>query len=127
MREVFPPQADWVLSGSMDDSGGQLLNDVIDLVVFVSTPTDIRMTRLREREARHLGAEAITEGSWRHQETEKFIEWASHYEDDTREGRSRSRHEAWLSTLRCPVLRVDGSRRLEEIVGDMVRFWCNLG
>jgi hypothetical protein len=34
-----------------------------NLVVFLSTPTGIRMTRLREREARHFGAEAITEGS----------------------------------------------------------------
>jgi phosphoribulokinase len=63
-------------------TGCQLLNDVIDLVVFVSTPTDIRLTRLREREVRHFGAEAITEGCWR-----------SHYEDGTREGRGRSRHE----------------------------------
>jgi uridine kinase len=111
----------------MDDWGAQLLNDVIDLVVFVSTPMDIRLTRLREREARHFGAEAIAEGSWRHQETEKFIEWASHYDDGTREGRSRSRHEAWLSTLRCPVLRVDGSHRLEEIIGDMFDFGATFG
>jgi len=26
------------------------------------------------------------------------------------------KHEAWLATLRCPVLRLDGSRRLTELV-----------
>jgi adenylate kinase family enzyme len=121
MREVFLPRADWVLSGSIDGWGSEL-NDAIDLVVFVSTPTDIRLARLRERESRHFGAEAIAEGGWRHAEAEKLFDWASHYEDGTREGRSRSRHEAWLSTLRCPVVCVNGRRPLEEIVGDVVRF-----
>jgi adenylate kinase family enzyme len=131
MREVFLPRADWVLSGSIDGWGSEI-NDpidlvvfVFDLVVFVSTPTNIRLARLREREARHFGAEAVAEGGWRHAEAEKFIEWASHYEDATREGRSRPRHEAWLSSLSCPVVRVDGSRTLEEIVGDVVRFWLS--
>jgi len=124
MREIFLPRADWVLSGSIDGWGSEL-NDAIDLIIFVSTPTEIRVARLREREARHFGTEAVAQGGWRHEEAEKFIEWASHYEDDTREGRSRSRHEVWLSTLRCPTVRVDGSRPLEEIVADVVRFWLS--
>jgi hypothetical protein len=90
------------LSGSMNDRGNELLNEVVDLIVFVSTPAEIRLARWREREARHFGAEAISVGSWRHEEAEKFIEGAVHYEDGTREGRRRSRHEAWLSTLGTP-------------------------
>jgi adenylate kinase family enzyme len=124
MREVFLPRADWVLSGSIDGWGSEL-NDAIDLVVFVSTPTDIRVARLRDREARHFGAEAIAEGGWRHQEAEEFFDWALHYEDGTREGRSRSRHETWLAALRCPIFPVDGSRPLEEIVGEVVQFWLS--
>jgi adenylate kinase family enzyme len=133
MSEVFLPRADWVLSGSVDGWGSEIneatrthiVDFVFDLVVFVSTPTDIRLARLREREARHFGAEAIAESGWRHQEAESFIEWASHYEDGTREGRSRLRHEAWLLTLKCPVIRAAGNRPLEEIVRDVVRFWLS--
>lgn len=122
MHEVFLPRSDWVLSGSVDGWGNELA-DAFDLVVFVSTPTAIRLARLRDREARHFGAEATAEGGWRHPETEKFVDWASHYDDGAREGRNRARHEAWLSTLRCPVVRVDGSHLLEEIVAEVVRFW----
>jgi adenylate kinase family enzyme len=122
MRGVFLPRADWVLSGSIEGWGNEL-SDAIDLVVFVVTPTDVRLARLRAREARHFGAEAIAQGGWRYPEAEKFFDWASHYEDGTREGRSRSRHEAWLSSLMCPVVRVDGSDPIDKIVGDVVGFW----
>ncbi len=63
-------------------------------------PTEIRLRRLRDREARR---------GWDEGETEDFIEWASHYDDGMREGRNLPRHEAWLTTLRCPVLRLDGT------------------
>jgi adenylate kinase family enzyme len=122
MHEVFVPRADWVLSGAIDGWGGAL-TEMIDLVVFVSTPTDIRLARLREREARHFGVEATAEGGWRHSDTEEFVDWASHYDRGSREGRSRSRHEAWLAALKCPVVRVDGSCPLNEIVADVMRFW----
>ncbi len=74
------------------------------------------MQRLRAGEAVHFGADVVAPGGWRHQETEDFIEWASHYEDGSREGRNLVRHEAWLASLPCPVLRLDGSRPLDELV-----------
>lgn len=131
MHEVFLPRADWVLSGSVDGwvseanepSRTHIVDIAFDLVVFVSTPTDIRLARLRAREARHFGDEAIAEGGWRHHEAKSFLEWASHYDDGTREGRNRLRQEAWLLTLTCAVIRVDGNRPLEDIVRDVVRFW----
>jgi hypothetical protein len=46
----------------------------------------------------------------------EFIEWASHYDDGTRGGRSLPRHEAWLKTLSCPVLRLDGTVPVSELV-----------
>jgi len=89
--------------------------------VFLKTPLDIRLQRLRAREAAHFGDEAVAPGGWRHEETESFIEWASHYEDGTREGRSLVRQEAWLAGLLCPVLRLDGSRPLSELVVEVCR------
>ncbi len=115
MREMFLPRADWVLSGGLDGWGDDVV-PCFDLVVFLLTPPKIRMQRLRAREAVHFGADVVAPGGWRHQETEDFIEWASHYEDGSREGRNLVRHEAWLATLPCPVLRLDGSRPLDELV-----------
>ena len=119
MREIFLPRADWVLSGSLEGWGNPVIPQ-FDLVVFLATPKEIRLHRLRDREARHFGADAVAPGGWRHKETEEFVEWASHYEDGDREGRSLVRHQAWLAALPCPVLRLDGSRPLPELVAACV-------
>ena len=74
------------------------------------------MHRLRAREAQHFGTDAVSPGGWRHEETKAFLEWASHYEDGTREGRNLARHRAWLERLPCPVMRLDGTRPLFELV-----------
>ncbi|WJR80717.1 hypothetical protein [Bradyrhizobium sp. NP1] len=115
MHEMFVPRVDWILSGGLDPWGDELI-PLLDLVVFLRTPHEVRMQRLRVREARHFGAEAIGPGGWRHQETEEFIDWASRYEAGDREGRNLARQEAWLARLPCPVLRFDGSRPLSELV-----------
>lgn len=120
MREMFLPRADWVLSGGIIGWGEELL-PYFDLVVFVRTPRELRMQRLRQRETMHFGADVVAPGGWRHEETESFIEWASHYEDGTREGRNLAKHEAWLATLPCPVLRLDGARPLPELVAEVCR------
>jgi adenylate kinase family enzyme len=119
MREMFLGRAEWVLSGSLEGWGDAIIAH-FDLVVFLHTAKEIRLQRLRAREALHFGANAVAAGGWRHQETEDFIEWASHYDDGDREGRSLEKHRAWLAALPCPVLRLDGSRPLPELVGDVV-------
>jgi adenylate kinase family enzyme len=120
MMEVFLPRADWVLSGSVVGWGDELIPH-FDLVVFMQTSRDLRLRRLRAREATHFGIDAVAPDGWRHDETEAFVEWASHYEDGMREGRSLAKHEAWLSRLPCPVLRLDGARPVEENVAAIVR------
>lgn len=108
MQEVFLPRADWVLSGSLEGWGDPVVPH-FDLVVFLSTLTELRLQRLRAREATHFGAAAVAPGGWRHRETEEFVEWASHYDIGDREGRSLAKHQAWLAALPCPV---SASRRI---------------
>jgi adenylate kinase family enzyme len=119
MGEMFAPRAGWVLSGSLEGWGDPLI-PLFDLVVFLRAPTGIRLARLRDREARHFGADAVGPGGWRHAETEDFIEWASHYEDGTREGRNLAQQEAWLAALPRPVLRLDGTRPIRDLVAEVV-------
>lgn len=80
MREIFLPRADWVLSGSLNGWGDGLISD-FNLVVFLVTPREVRLQRLRAREATHFGTNAVAPGGWRHKATEEFIEWASGYEE----------------------------------------------
>jgi adenylate kinase family enzyme len=119
MHEMFLPRPDWVLSGSLDGWGSSIV-PLLDLVIFVYVPTAIRLERLRAREAVHFGADAVAPGGWRHQETEEFVEWASHYDDGSREGRNLARHQAWLEALQCRLIRLDGTRPIPDLVGKVL-------
>ncbi len=117
MREVFLDRADWVLSGSLAGWGDPLI-PLFDWVVFLYAPTVVRLQRLRAREATHFGADAVAVGGWRRQQTQEFIEWASHY-DDGGASRNFALHQAWLAALPCRVLRLDGTRPLPDLVKEV--------
>ena len=103
MQAMFVPRPAWVLSGSLNSWGDPIIA-MVDLVVFLRVPTEIRLARLREREARRGHVD------------EEFIEWAAYYDQGTREGRSLPGHEAWLKTLHCPVLRLEGTIPVTHLV-----------
>lgn len=105
----------WVLSGSCDAWIGSLVKS-FDLVVFVVTPTPLRLARLRQRERARFGAEALAAGGAMHDQHCQFLDWAAAYDTGAAAGRNRQRHELWLSQLDCPVHRVDGSEAVNDIV-----------
>jgi len=102
----------FVLSGSMLGWSEPFVS-LLDLAIFVYTPTDIRIERLKKREREDFG-ERILEGGDMHTVFHDFIEWSATYDAGDRNGRSLARHEEWIKTLPCPVLRVDGARAIEE-------------
>lgn len=104
----------WVLTGSFDGWGDPLI-DGVDLIVFVATPTRLRMERLKRRERERHGTR-IDPGGDMHEIHTAFADWASRYDDPGFSGRNRARHETWLAAQTAPVLRVDGSRPVEELV-----------
>jgi adenylate kinase family enzyme len=119
MAEMFLGRPAWVLSGSLDGWGDPLI-PLFDLTVFVRTPAQLRLRRLRDREARRYGADAMMSSGARHQDSEAFITWASRYDDGDLTIRSLARHEAWLHTLRHHCLRVDGARPVDALVREIV-------
>jgi len=110
----------WVLSGSLD-TWGEPLKTLFDRVVFLSTPTEIRLRRLGKRERARFGAEALAPGGVMHAQHKAFMEWAAAYDSGWMSGRSRPRHEGWLATLDCMVLRLDGTRPVPELVEAALR------
>ncbi|MFD2236309.1 adenylate kinase [Aureimonas populi] len=96
----------WVLSGSLMGWGDSLVEGA-DLIVFVDTPTALRMERLRRRERERFG-ERILPGGDMHAIHTDFVAWAERYDDPNFAGRSRARHEAWLGRQSAPLLRLDG-------------------
>ncbi len=47
----------------------------------------------------------------------EFMEWAARYDTAGLEQRSLVAHEHWLATQTCPVLRLDSSRPIVDLVG----------
>lgn len=91
-----------VVAGSIMDWGAEL-EDSFSLVVFLTLDVEIRVARLRVRELAMLG-----------EIDPEFLEWAGQYEEGRLPGRSRRRHEQWLSERSCPVLRLDGDLSVNE-------------
>ena len=111
----------WVLSGSLSGWGDCFIPR-FDLVIFMNTPTEMRMPRLRRREQARFG-EALAPGGELFEDHQAFLAWASAYEIGRENMRSRVHHENWLQSLPCPVLRLSGAEPvdvlLEQLVGEL--------
>jgi len=116
MRSVFLPREAWVLSGSALGWGESAV-ELCDAVVFLTLDPEERLRRLSSRESRRGEGQQVDVAAWA-----AFLDWARGYDDPTFQGRSRVRHEAWLETLRQPVLRLD-SALPREALRDAVLGW----
>lgn len=120
IREAMAPSPDnWILSGSALKWAEPLI-PLYEAVIYLSVPTPVRMDRLAARERARYGA-AIEPGGAMHQLNKDFMIWASRYDDDGFEGRSRRLHDEWLATLPCPVMRLDGTGETTLLVEEVLR------
>ncbi|RWR53037.1 adenylate kinase [Sinirhodobacter ferrireducens] len=104
----------WVLSGAAD-GWGELVIDGADLIVFLVTPTPLRLARIRRREAEKFGARVKPGGDMHHNHTE-FLKWAASYDEPYFSGRSLTRHRDWLAGRSEPVLELSGAKPVSELV-----------
>lgn len=117
-------ESPWVLSGSMDGWGCEVIQHA-DLVVFVDTPTALRLERLKSRESQRFGARILPGGDM-HENHRKFLIWAESYEAGTRAGRSRPRHELWLKQLTTPAIRLNGEIAVSQMLTMVMAAISNL-
>ncbi|SFI73195.1 adenylate kinase [Albimonas pacifica] len=113
IRERQAAQPGWVLTGSFVGWGDALIADV-DLIVFLRTPTPVRLRRLDRREAARHGARILPGGDM-HAAHLAFRDWASRYDDPAFSGRSLAGHERWLAAQTAPVLRLEGEQPAEAL------------
>ena len=118
MRSLLDAASDWIVSGSMC-AWGDVFIPRFDLVVFLTAPTEERIRRLTLREAGRYGPGGIEHGGKMHDAFVEFMAWTAQYDDGEATMRSRALHEAWLAALPCPVLRLDGTRTLAALVGEV--------
>lgn len=76
-------------------------------VVLIEIPRDIRLKRVRNRSFQKFGSRILPGGDL-HKQEESFLRFVEERDEDT--------VEKWLRTVDCPVIRVDGTRNVEENV-----------
>ena len=104
MGEDLTNNKQWILSGHISHGLGDVYMHLYELVVFICTPHDIRIERLKKREYERYGKEILLGGS-RYENSKQFLEYAAEYETGTGR-RSLQAHEEWLKNIKCPVLRI---------------------
>lgn len=118
-------QENVALSGSVGSSNpvwGAPLLGLFDLAVFIYTPQDERIRRLRDRERREFGDRILPGGDMYENHTE-FVEWAKKYDTGGEyEIRSRATDEAVIRDyIRCPTLRLDGTANVAENADQVIK------
>ena len=83
------------------------INNNYDLVVYLDAPHDMRMKRIRQRATYQFGDRVLPGGDMYEQE-ESFFAYA--------EKRTPEKIENWLKTLVCKVIRLDGTKPIQENV-----------
>ncbi len=121
LSEAMDTAGQFVSSGSLDGWGDPLIPR-FTTVIFIRTATELRLARLRAREAGVFGAAALAPGGAHHNDHEAFIDWASGYDRGLQSGRNLQRHIAWIATLPCPVLTLDGARPIAELLATTLAF-----
>ncbi|WP_027077824.1 AAA family ATPase [Maribacter antarcticus] len=101
-----------IVSGSMV-SWGKEWEKSFDLAIFIHLNNNDRIKRLENRETERYGEKLLTDKKTQN-DSKAFLEWANQYENPDFNGRSLKVHNAWIESLKCNVLRIDGEVGLKE-------------
>ena len=103
-----------VISGSLTGWGDVLIPHFTH-VIRLTTPTEVRLERLRAREYAHFG-DRIREGGDMYENHMIFLDWAAQYDDGDVSMRSKACHNAWMQQLPCPQTILTGDMALDQLV-----------
>lgn len=81
------------------------IDDLYQYVILIDVPKEIRMQRVRNRSFDKFGNRMLQGGDLYELE-EAFFEYI--------ENRPENHVEKWVETLNCPIIRVDGTKTIEE-------------
>lgn len=113
-KDLKKSESGWIISGSFC-GWGNIFMDKFDLVIYLWTPINIRLQRLRIREQKRFGSDVLPGGKMfeRHQ---SFLDSAARYDYDQTEVRNKRTHEEWMQRLECPILKIKGKKSVIEII-----------
>ena len=91
---------------------GKEIIPMYNYVVVIEVPKEIRSQRVRNRSFQKFGERMLIGGDLYEQE-EAFFQMAESRNDDYVEN--------WLKMVKCPIIRIDGTKKIEENVQLVVR------
>ena len=103
-----------VISGSLTGWGDPLIPQFTH-VVRLTTPTEVRIERLRQREYADFG-ERIREGGDMYEDYLAFLDWAAQYDTGDVTMRSKACHDEWQKLLPCPLTVTTGAMELTTLI-----------
>ncbi|MCH5353857.1 MAG: AAA family ATPase [Acutalibacter sp.] len=106
LLEEIKSRKNFVLASVTGDFGEDI-SSCFQYAVWVVVPKEIRMKRLRERSFSQFGDRMLPGGDLYGQE-EAFFRFAG--------SRAENTVENWLRSLTCPVIKIDGTKPIEENV-----------
>lgn len=104
-RDADAPR--WVIGGGLEGWGGETIKPRLTLAIFLTLDQEERLSRLKIRERQRFGDRIAPEGDM-YQTHLAFLEWAASYESNRLDLTTRARHENWIATLSCSVVRLSG-------------------
>lgn len=114
LAQMLPVTGQWVFSGSAV-GWATSLEPYYDLVIFLYLDPAVRMERLRRRQVARYGARIEGEGDMAAASVD-FFKWAAAYDSAGPEQRSLIGHETWMASQTAPVLRLDSSAPIQDLV-----------
>lgn len=84
---------------------GEAVHSFFQYVILLDVPKDIRLKRVKERSFQKFGNRMLAGGDLYERE-ENFFRFA--------EARAENTAEEWVKLLKCPVIRMDGTKSIEE-------------
>lgn len=90
---------------------GETIYPFIQYIVLIDVPKDIRLQRIKNRSYQKFGNRMLPGGDLYEQEKRFF---------DLVESRSEKTVEEWLNTINCPIIRVDGTKPVEENISHII-------
>ena len=120
LKNDIQPHEQWILTGAVCGWGDEL-KPLFDLVIFLAVPSEIRLQRLKEREIERYGEEILPNGKL-FEQSKAFLEWASLYDTGGTNVRSLALHEQWMSSLTCPILRIEGKHTVKERLDIVLKY-----
>ena len=90
---------------------GDKLIAALDRIILIEVPKQIRSRRVRDRSYQKFGDRILPGGDLYDRESKWF---------SLTDSRPETYVTEWLETLDCPVIRIDGTRPVEENVNDLL-------